>query len=156
MEKHGYDVSYISNTDTHSDPKGLLRAKGFLSVGHDEYWSLEMFDHAIQARDAGVSLAFFGGILSYALYPCCHRLMALLTVISVGRDGFYRCGEYLSGRKKKLLSRSLNDKQFEPNMGPDGALLMGGRLDREGSGRGIGAGDWTCACQSIGCLRIPE
>ena len=22
---------------------------------------------------------------------------------------------------------------------------MGGRLDREGSGRGIGAGDWTCA-----------
>ncbi len=39
MEKHGYDVSYISNTDTHADPQGLLRAKGLLSVGHDEYWS---------------------------------------------------------------------------------------------------------------------
>src|SRR5205823_1553242 len=39
MEKEGYDVSYISNVDTHADPKGLLRAKAFLSVGHDEYWS---------------------------------------------------------------------------------------------------------------------
>jgi len=27
MEKEGYDVSYISNVDTASDLKGLLRAK---------------------------------------------------------------------------------------------------------------------------------
>ena len=39
LEQHGYDVSYISNVDTHADPEGLLRAKGFISVGHDEYWS---------------------------------------------------------------------------------------------------------------------
>ena len=37
LEKEGYDVSYISNVDTHADAKGLLRAKAFLSVGHDEY-----------------------------------------------------------------------------------------------------------------------
>ena len=61
MEQHGYDVSYISNVDTHTDPEGLLRAKGFISVGHDEYWSLDMYDNATKARDAGVSLAFFGG-----------------------------------------------------------------------------------------------
>ena len=31
-------------------------------------------------------------------------------------------------------------------MGPDGALLMGGRLDnQQPSGRGMGVGDWTCA-----------
>src|SRR6266498_3299908 len=36
LESRGYDVTYISNLDTHADPKGLLRAKGFLSVGHDE------------------------------------------------------------------------------------------------------------------------
>ena len=146
MEKHGYDVSYISNTDTHSDPKGLLRARGFLSVGHDEYWSLEMFDHAIQARDAGVSLAFFGGNSVLCVVPMLpsidgtpHR--------NIRREGwFLPMPENISpAEKEKLLSRSLNDKQFEPNMGPDGALLMGGRLDREGSGRGIGAGDWTCA-----------
>ena len=61
MEQHGNDVTYISNTDTHADPQGLLRAKGFLSVGHDEYWTREMFDNVAKARDAGVSLAFFSG-----------------------------------------------------------------------------------------------
>ncbi len=35
MEQQGYDVSYISNVDTHADGQGLQRAKGFLSVGHD-------------------------------------------------------------------------------------------------------------------------
>ena len=35
LEKEGYDVTYISNVDTHGDGRGLLRAKVFLSVGHD-------------------------------------------------------------------------------------------------------------------------
>jgi hypothetical protein len=58
MEQHGYDVSYISNRDTHLDPAGLLRAKGFLSVGHDEYWSIEMFNNVKAAIDHGVNVAF--------------------------------------------------------------------------------------------------
>jgi len=37
LERHGYDVTYVSNLDTHTDRNGLLRAKGLLSVGHDEY-----------------------------------------------------------------------------------------------------------------------
>lgn len=61
MEQQGYDVTYISNLDTHTDGPGLLRAKGYLSVGHDEYWSAEMFVNVRAARDAGVSLAFFSG-----------------------------------------------------------------------------------------------
>ena len=36
LEANGYDVTYTSNLDTHTDPDGLLRVKGFLSVGHDE------------------------------------------------------------------------------------------------------------------------
>ena len=61
MEQHGYDVSYISNIDTHADPKGLLRAKGFISVGHDEYWTKDMYQNVLTAREQGVNLAFFGG-----------------------------------------------------------------------------------------------
>jgi hypothetical protein len=61
MEAHGYDVSYISNTDTHLDPGGLLRARGLLSVGHDEYWTIEMFRHVEAAVKAGVSVGFFSG-----------------------------------------------------------------------------------------------
>ena len=61
LEKEGYDVTYISNVDTHADANGLLRAKAFLSVGHDEYWTERMFDNVTRARDAGVSLAFLSG-----------------------------------------------------------------------------------------------
>jgi hypothetical protein len=61
MEEQGFDVTYISNLDTHRDPAGLRRAKGFLSVGHDEYWSPEMFANVAAARDAGLHLAFFSG-----------------------------------------------------------------------------------------------
>jgi hypothetical protein len=61
LEKEGYDVTYISNVDTHADGKGLLRGKAFLSVGHDEYWTVEMFANVTKARDAGVSLAFLSG-----------------------------------------------------------------------------------------------
>jgi hypothetical protein len=61
LEQQGYDVTYISNVDTHADGEGLLRAKAFLSVGHDEYWTERMFDNVRKARDAGVSLAFLSG-----------------------------------------------------------------------------------------------
>src|SRR5262245_23991987 len=61
MESLGYDVTYISNLDTHRDPAGLLRAKGFLSVGHDEYWSIEMFENVRAAIARGVNAAFLSG-----------------------------------------------------------------------------------------------
>ena len=61
MEKEGYDVTYISNIDTHQNAKGLMRGKAFLSVGHDEYWSQEMFENVSAARDAGVNILFLSG-----------------------------------------------------------------------------------------------
>jgi hypothetical protein len=61
LEKEGYDVTYISNLDTHADGKGLLRGKGFLSVGHDEYWTQQMYDNVARARDEGVGIAFLSG-----------------------------------------------------------------------------------------------
>ena len=61
MESRGYDVSYISNIDTHVDFTGLMRGKGFLSVGHDEYYSLDMFNHLRRAIVDGLSVAFLSG-----------------------------------------------------------------------------------------------
>jgi hypothetical protein len=61
MEKEGYDVTYCSNADVHGDPKCLTRVKAFLSVGHDEYWSRQQFDHVLAAVKAGVNVAFFSG-----------------------------------------------------------------------------------------------
>lgn len=61
LEANGYDVTYISNLDTHRDPAGLIRAKGFLSVGHDEYWSIDMFNNMKAAIERGLNVAFLSG-----------------------------------------------------------------------------------------------
>src|SRR5438034_4534925 len=65
MEKSGYDVTYSTDIDTHTDGGRLLNYRGFLSVGHDEYWSKPMYDAVIAARDAGVNLAFIGANAIY-------------------------------------------------------------------------------------------
>ncbi len=61
LEQQGYDVAYCSNLDLHLDPSILQTSKVFLSVGHDEYWSRQMYEAATKARDEGLSLAFFSG-----------------------------------------------------------------------------------------------
>jgi hypothetical protein len=60
LEQSGYDVTYMTDVDTHANATALLRSKSFLVTGHDEYWSKEMYDGVQAARDAGVSLAFLG------------------------------------------------------------------------------------------------
>jgi hypothetical protein len=59
LERSGYNVSYSTDIDTHAHGSRLLRYRGFLAVGHDEYWTREMYDAAVAARDHGVNLAFF-------------------------------------------------------------------------------------------------
>ncbi len=61
LEREGYVVSYISNTDTHAHATECLRGKGFISVGHDEYWTIEMFQNMQAAIQSGVNVGFFSG-----------------------------------------------------------------------------------------------
>ncbi len=88
LEKHGYDVTYCSNLDTHENPQGLRRVKTFLSVGHDEYWSLEMFHNVKNAIADGLNVAFLSG------NTCC--FVAPLVASSDGRPNrvFHRGGRY--------------------------------------------------------------
>ena len=65
LESAGYDVSYSTDLDTHTSGSRLLDFKGFLSVGHDEYWSKAMLDAVTSARDSGVNLGFFGSNTAY-------------------------------------------------------------------------------------------
>jgi len=60
LEKSGYDVTYSTDVDTHTNGGSLLNYRGILSGGHDEYWSKPMYDAWVAARDAGVNLAFLG------------------------------------------------------------------------------------------------
>jgi hypothetical protein len=65
IERSGYDVTYSTNLDIHTNGGELLNHKAFFSVPHDEYWSKEMFDAVAFARDSGVHLAFFGANSAY-------------------------------------------------------------------------------------------
>jgi Domain of unknown function (DUF4082)/Bacterial Ig-like domain (group 1) len=65
LESQSYNVSYVTNVDVHANPQLLQQHKVFLSVGHDEYWSLEERDNVEQARNAGVNLGFFSANTAY-------------------------------------------------------------------------------------------
>ena len=65
LEKNGYDVAYSTDLDTHLNGSRLFGFKGFISAGHDEYWSKPMYDNVQAARDNGVNLAFFGANALY-------------------------------------------------------------------------------------------
>lgn len=60
-ESEGFDVTYDTDVDTSARPDILTRKRGFVSVGHDEYWSRSQRQGVALARDAGVGLAFLGG-----------------------------------------------------------------------------------------------
>jgi hypothetical protein len=54
LESLGYDVTYCSNGDM-IDPAQPLRAKVFLSIGHDEYWDVRQYEAAMASIKAGVT-----------------------------------------------------------------------------------------------------
>jgi N,N-dimethylformamidase beta subunit-like protein/uncharacterized protein DUF642 len=65
LEKEGYDLTYCTNIDVHENAGLLLSHSGYLSVGHDEYWSWNMRANVSAARDQGVNLGFFGANTCY-------------------------------------------------------------------------------------------
>ena len=65
VEKYGYNTAYCTDIDLHSNPTLMNNHLGFLSVGHDEYWSMEMYNNGLAFRDAGKHLAFMGANAIY-------------------------------------------------------------------------------------------
>ncbi|MGZ3546694.1 MAG: N,N-dimethylformamidase beta subunit family domain-containing protein [Vulcanimicrobiaceae bacterium] len=59
VEQHGYGVDYCSSLDLHANPLQLEHYRLFLSLGHDEYWSLEMRDQVEAFIASGGNVCFF-------------------------------------------------------------------------------------------------
>jgi hypothetical protein len=133
MEQHGYDVSYISNIDTHAEPAGLSRAKGWLSVGHDEYWSLSMFETMKRMVAEGLNLAFLSG----------NSICGVIDIkpSSDGRPGriIERVGRFGSPRKEEIEKGFPEEALFTKN-GPNEATLIGAQSTYPVTG----GGDWIC------------
>lgn len=63
LERNGYSVKYISSVDLDQQGVDVLRkGKIFISSGHDEYWTQNMWDAAMSFRDdyAGKSIYMSG------------------------------------------------------------------------------------------------
>jgi hypothetical protein len=133
MEREGYDVSYISNVDTHADPKCLLRCKGLISVGHDEYWSLEMFNHMKAAVAAGVNLAFFSG------NTCCGVISYFPSGAGAKNRIISRIGQYGPIQEETIKAGFPELKNLKHN-GPNEATLIGARSTFPVTG----GADWIC------------
>ena len=58
-------LSYFTNVDLHARPAALNEARGYVSMGHDEYWTPTMRRRVLRARDAGTNLAFLGANTMY-------------------------------------------------------------------------------------------
>ncbi|MCG3195649.1 MAG: hypothetical protein GHCLOJNM_00116 [bacterium] len=128
LEREGFDVTYVSNTDVHSDPGCLTRGRGFLSVGHDEYWSLEQFKNVMAARDAGVNLAFLSG------NTCCFVSPFSSSSSGIPNRILTRAGRY-GGLSEAEKAYPMGPFDIE---GPNEATLIGARTISPFNG----AGDW--------------
>jgi hypothetical protein len=133
MEQHGYDVSYISNVDTHADPGGLRRAKGWISVGHDEYWSRAMFRNVQDAIADGLNVAFLSA-----------NSICGVTQILPSTDGrphrvITRVGKFTAPEKWELDAGFPEEARLRDN-GPGEGTLIGARSTFPVTG----GGDWTC------------
>jgi hypothetical protein len=64
-ERLGLRLSYADDLDLERDPHLLDGARGVISMGHDEYYSVKMRANLERARRAGVNLAFLGANAVY-------------------------------------------------------------------------------------------
>jgi hypothetical protein len=64
-ERLGVPLAYFTNVDVHADSTALPGARGYVSMGHDEYWTPAMRSNVAAARDRGTNLAFLGANTMY-------------------------------------------------------------------------------------------
>ncbi len=102
LEKNGYDVTYITDLDRHRNAGFLDNHAAYLSVGHNEYWSQDMWDHLQNALRNGKNAAFFS-----SNSPCWRvEFYDLFNNGDSFNDQEYRTIE-CSKDKKKILMKSL-------------------------------------------------
>ena len=132
LESQGYDVTYASGIDTHSDPQRLRRVKGFLSVGHDEYYTLAMFESLRGAISRRLNVAFLSG---NTCSGCIDLLPSSDGVANRILRRFARFGG-LPGR----TAENFPEATRLPGAAPNENTLVGARTLELFSG----SSDWTC------------
>ena len=132
LEKHGYDVTYVSNSDILT-AEAAARGQVFLSIGHDEYWDLRQYAALTESVKRGTNLLFLSANVAYMMSP--------FTPSSDGRPFrvVTRTGPYgeLSAAEKEAYSKVLGPFDLA---GPDERQLIGAHTIVPFNG----SGDWIC------------
>ncbi len=126
VEQMNYDVTYMSNLDLHYDPATWRRA-AFISVGHDEYYTMEMYTNLLTQIESGLNVAFFSGNSVYG------------QVEFVDASSFIRVDIFSAPEEANF--RSLPGSYQFPFRAPDAGYLLGSRSTYPI----MGGADWICA-----------
>ncbi len=129
MEQQGYDVTYCSNVDVHQSVKTVTRCKSFLSVGHDEYWSRQQYDHCMEAVREGVHFAFLSG-----------NSVCFVTPYSPSAKGVANRILQRGGRFGGIRENERTYMADLPLVAPNEATLIGAQTISPFNG----SGDWIC------------
>ncbi|MCU4975615.1 hypothetical protein OB955_23290 [Halobacteria archaeon AArc-m2/3/4] len=65
LEREGYSIEYLCDSDVHRNPERVREYAVAVSAGHDEYWSLAQYDAFLSAREDGTNLAVLGANVCY-------------------------------------------------------------------------------------------
>src|SRR6185437_3770742 len=65
LEKNGYDVIYLTDIDVHENAALLKNHQALVSAGHNEYWSMPMWQNVQNALAAGLNVGFFSSNSPY-------------------------------------------------------------------------------------------
>ncbi len=133
MEALGYDVTYVSNIDTHIRRNELLRAKGFISIGHDEYYSIEMYNNLQWAIAHGLNVGFFSGD------AVCGRIDPRPNSSGVPNRIFSRIDFF--GPRTDADVKRLPTMGLLPHVSPNANQLIGARTVAPMTG----GADWVCS-----------
>jgi hypothetical protein len=127
LELEGNDVSYCTNIDVHEDSNLLSKSfhRGFLSVGHDEYWSWDMRRNVITARDNGLHLGIFSANTCYwqiRLEPSTIDSAANRVIVAYKQTALSEDPVYLDGDSTNNYLVSTKWRNAPVNLPEDGFL----------------------------------
>jgi hypothetical protein len=129
LEQHGYDVSYVSNSDM-LDPRQWARSKVFISSGHDEYWDLRQYDNALASVKNGLTHLYLTGNAVFGVTP--------FSPSTDGRPNRILTRRGLYGGMFETFSEEIKDRP--PVVGPPANKLIGAHTRFPPNG----CGDWIC------------
>ena len=122
MEKHGFNVTYCSNSD-------CLDSTQITRVGHDEYWDIRQYHAVKKAIAEGTHVMWLCGNSVFAVSPFSPDKRVIT------RDGIF------SGLTDKEINAAIDvfTKDWR-RRGPDESNIIGARSIVPFNG----GGDWTC------------